>query len=218
MYQQYGFQAPRSGKAKTADEAVQIAADIGFPVVLKVVSPEILHKTDVGGVALDLKNDEQVRQAFQRIVTSARAAKPQAIIQGVEVQEMVTGGTEIIIGLLDDPQFGPAIMFGLGGVFTEILRDISFRPLPITRSDALQMIHETEGYKILQGYRGALPVSEEMLVDLLMNACRMGLDLAGQLESLDFNPIRRLARSAPGSGCQACDVPRAQAGFANGRA
>jgi 3-hydroxypropionyl-CoA synthetase (ADP-forming) len=189
MYQEYGFQFPRSTTARTADEAVKIATDIGFPVALKVLSPDILHKTDVGGVALGLQTDDEVRQAFERIGTSARAAKPQARIEGIEVQEMVTGGTEIIVGLLDDPQFGLAVMFGLGGVFTEILHDIRFRPLPITHADAMQMIHETQGDKLLQGYRGAPPVSEEMLAGLLMNACRMGLDLAGQLESLDFNPI-----------------------------
>jgi 3-hydroxypropionyl-CoA synthetase (ADP-forming) len=189
MYQKYGFQAPRSGTAKSPDEAVQIATNIGFPVALKLVSPDILHKTDVGGVALGLNSADEVRQAFSRVSAAAHVAKPQARIEGIQVQEMVPGGTEIIIGLLDDPQFGPAIMFGLGGVFTEILRDISFRPLPISRTDALQMIHETQGHELLQGYRGALPVSEEMLVGLLTNACRMGLDLAGQLESLDFNPI-----------------------------
>lgn len=189
MYQQYGFQSPRSGSAKTVEEAAQVASSIGFPVALKVISHDILHKTDVGGVALALQTVDEVRRAFGRITASARAAKPQARIDGVQIQEMVTGGAEIIIGLLDDPQFGPAIMFGLGGVFTEILRDISFRPLPISRSDAVQMIHETQGYRILQGYRGAAPVSEEMLAGLLLNASRMGMDLAGKLESLDFNPI-----------------------------
>lgn len=189
MYQEYGFQFPRSSTAKTADEAAQIAVDIGFPVALKVESPDILHKTDVGGVALGLTSAQEVRQAFDRILASSRSSRPEAKIEGVQVQEMISGGTEIIIGLLDDPQFGPAIMFGLGGVFTEILHDISFRPLPIKRADAQQMIRETQGHKILQGYRGGKPVSEEMLVGLLMNAGRMGMDLAGKVESLDFNPI-----------------------------
>jgi 3-hydroxypropionyl-CoA synthetase (ADP-forming) len=189
IYQQYGFQAPRGGLAETADEAVGIASEIGFPVALKVVSPDILHKTDVGGVALNLGSADEVRRAFERIMASLREAWPQAALQGVEVQEMVTGGTEIIIGLLDDPQFGPVIMFGLGGTFTEILQDVSFRVLPIERSDAAQMIREIQGYRVLQGYRGRPPVSEEMLVDLLMNANRLGGDLAGQLESVDFNPI-----------------------------
>jgi 3-hydroxypropionyl-CoA synthetase (ADP-forming) len=110
-------------------------------------------------------------------------------VEGVEVQEMVTRGTEIIIGLLDDPQFGLVIMFGLGGVFTELLQDVSFRVLPIERSDAVQMLRETKGYRMLQGYRGQPPVSEDMLVELLLSAGRMGMDYAGKLESVDFNPI-----------------------------
>jgi 3-hydroxypropionyl-CoA synthetase (ADP-forming) len=189
MYREYGFEVPRSGLATTADEAVKIASEIGFPVALKIASPDILHKTDVGGVVLDLESSEAVRQAFERIMASVHAAHPKANIEGIEIQEMVTGGAEIIIGLLDDPQFGPVIMFGLGGVFTEVIQDVSFRVLPIERADALQMMRETRGYPILQGYRGQPPVSEEMLVDLLMNANRMGMDLAGRLESIDFNPI-----------------------------
>jgi 3-hydroxypropionyl-CoA synthetase (ADP-forming) len=189
IYQRYGFQAARSGLAETADKAVGIASEIGFPVALKVVSPHILHKTDAGGVALNLGSADQVRRAFERIMAAIREAQPQAAIRGIEVQEMVAGGTEIIIGLLDDPQFGPVIMFGLGGVFTEVLQDVSFRVLPIASSDAAQMIREIQGYRVLQGYRGRSPVSEEMLVELLMNASRMGSDLAGQLESVDFNPI-----------------------------
>jgi 3-hydroxypropionyl-CoA synthetase (ADP-forming) len=189
MYQQYGFQTPRSALAKTADEAAGLASEIGFPVVLKIVSPEILHKTDIGGVLVGIKDAEEASQGFERIMASAKKAYPHAQIDGVEVQEMVAGGTEVIIGLLDDPQFGPIIMFGLGGVFTEVLKDVSFRVLPIERSDALEMIREVRGYQILKGYRGQPPVSEEMLADLLLNASRMGMEHAGKLESVDFNPI-----------------------------
>ncbi len=189
MYQAYGFEAPRSGLAPTADEAARLAAEIGLPVALKIVSPDILHKTDIGGVLLDVKTVEEVRQGFERMMAAARAAHPQATIEGMEVQEMVAEGTEIIIGLLDDPQFGPIIMFGLGGIFTEVLKDVSFRVLPIERADAQAMIRETRGYQILTGYRGQPPVSEEMLVDLLVNASRMGVEHAGKLESADFNPI-----------------------------
>ncbi len=189
MYRQYGFQSPRSILVTTIQEAVHAAKEIGFPVALKVASPDIVHKTDIGGVILNLSSVDQVRQAFDRIVSAARVAFPQARLEGVEVQEMVAGGTEIIIGLLDDAQFGPVIMFGLGGVFTEVLRDVSFRVLPIERDDASQMIREIQGYAVLQGYRGRQPVSEEMLIELLMNAARMGEDLAGRLQSADFNPI-----------------------------
>ncbi|GAB4530373.1 MAG: acetate--CoA ligase family protein [Anaerolineae bacterium] len=189
MYRDYGFEAPRSSVVTTASEAAKAASKIGFPVALKILSPDILHKMDVGGVMLNLDSSAAVRQAFERMMTTVRAARPQASIEGVEVQEMVTGGVEIIIGLLDDPQFGPVLMFGLGGVFTEILQDVSFRVLPIEQADASQMIREIQGYKILQGYRGQPPVSEEMLVDLLMRANHLGIDLAGRFESVDFNPI-----------------------------
>jgi 3-hydroxypropionyl-CoA synthetase (ADP-forming) len=189
MYRQYGFEAPRAGTAATADEAARLAGEIGFPVALKIASPDILHKTDIGGVLLGVRTPDEVRQGFDRIVSAARAAYPEARIEGVEVQEMVTRGVEIIIGLLDDPQFGPVIMCGLGGVLTEVLKDVSFRVLPIDRLDARQMLRELKGYSILQGYRGQPPVSEEMLVDLLLNASRMGMDHAGTLESVDLNPI-----------------------------
>ena len=189
MYQRYGFQAPRSGLAVTAEQAVALAGEIGYPVVLKIASPDILHKTDIGGVVLNVATDEEVRRSFERIMTAARAAYPTARLDGIEVQEMVTRGTEIIIGLLDDPQFGPVVMFGLGGVFTEVLKDVSFRVAPLERSDALDMIREIQGYPILQGYRGQPAVSEEMLADLLLNAGRMAIDLSGQLHSADFNPI-----------------------------
>jgi len=189
MYREYGFEVPQSGLARTANEAATIATRLGFPVALKVASAQILHKTDVGGVELNLNSAGAVREAFERIVTAITAARPDATLDGVEVQEMVTRGTEVIIGLLDDPQFGPVVMFGLGGVFTEVLQDVSFRVLPIERADALEMIRETRGHQILQGYRGQPSVSEDMLVDLLLKASRMGMELAGRLESVDFNPI-----------------------------
>ncbi len=189
MYRQYGFLAPRSELATTADDAAAKAAAIGFPVVIKIASPDILHKTDVGGVALGLNSEAEVRAAFDRIVSAVRAKAPHARIDGVAVEEMVRGGAEVIIGLNNDAQFGPTILFGLGGVFTEIFQDVSFRVLPITRADAEEMIGEIRGRAILDGYRGQPPVSRAMLVNLLMNAARMGMDLAERLDSVDFNPI-----------------------------
>jgi 3-hydroxypropionyl-CoA synthetase (ADP-forming) len=189
MYEQYGFQSPRRRLARSAGEAVDAAVEIGFPAALKISSPDILHKTDIGGVALGLADAADVRSAFERMTASVRAARPDARIEGVEVQEMVRGGIEVIIGLLNDPQFGPVIMFGLGGVFTEVLKDVAFRVLPIQRADALQMIRETRGSVLLRGHRGQQAVSEEMLVRLLLNAGRMGMDLAGKLEAMDLNPI-----------------------------
>ena len=189
LHEKYGFTGPRSGVAASAVEAGKLAREIGFPVVLKVASPDIIHKTDVGGVALNLPSEKEVKAAFQRILRSIKSKCPEARVDGVTVEEMCVGGQEIIIGLLGDAQFGPSIMFGLGGTFVEVLEDVSFRVLPINERDARQMIAEIKGRKILDGYRGLPSVSREMLVDLLLKAGRMGVDLAPRLESVDFNPI-----------------------------
>jgi 3-hydroxypropionyl-CoA synthetase (ADP-forming) len=186
---EYGFIQPRNVLAGSEDAAVSLAAGIGFPVALKIESSVILHKTDIGGVELGLGSEEAVRAAYRRIVQAAAEHAPEATIDGVRVEEMVAGGFEIIIGLKRDPHFGPVIMFGLGGVFTELLEDVSFRVLPLTRDDAAEMIAETKGSRILQGYRGQIPVAPELLVDLLMLVARFGLDLGDSLESADFNPI-----------------------------
>lgn len=188
-YEDYGFIGPRSGIAATADEAASIAAQIGFPVALKIVSPDILHKTDVGGVELALNSEESVRAAFARIIDSVASKAPAARIEGVTVEEMIQEGVEIIIGLNSDPQFGPVVMFGLGGILTEVLDDVSFRVLPITEDDARSMIREIQGRPLLEGYRGQTRVSESLVVDLLMKANQMGLDLADRLESVDLNPV-----------------------------
>jgi len=189
MYRRYGFEPPRGGLAREAGEAARLAAVIGFPVALKVESPDILHKTDVGGVVLNLTSEGEVKKAFSRIMRSVREKAPGAQVRGISVQEMVRQGIELIIGLNYDPQFGPTIMLGLGGIFTEVLHDVSFRVLPITRGDAVDMLRDLRGRKILQGYRGQPPVSEEMVVDLLLKANHMGLDLADRLESVDLNPV-----------------------------
>ena len=189
MYREYGFVAPRSQLTTTAEEAAYAATLIGYPVVMKVVSPNIIHKTDVGGVITGVRNETEAMAAFARIMTAVKSAYPDAQIDGIVVEEMIQQGVEIIIGLNNDPQFGPTIMFGLGGVLTEILHDVSFRVLPITRKDAVAMIDEIAGKRILEGYRGQQPVSREMLVDLLVAAAHMGTDLGPELDSVDFNPI-----------------------------
>ncbi|MFH0916212.1 MAG: acetate--CoA ligase family protein [bacterium] len=185
----YGFVCPRAGLASTEDEAATQAAHIGYPVALKISSPDILHKTDVGGVELGLDSEQAVRFAYQRILGAVRDRAPGTHLEGVRVEEMVSGGFEIIIGLKRDAQFGPVIMFGLGGIFTELLDDVSFRVLPITPEDARQMVEELRGARILQGFRGQAPVSSDLLVDLLLRAARLGLDLGDRLESVDLNPV-----------------------------
>jgi 3-hydroxypropionyl-CoA synthetase (ADP-forming) len=189
MIEDYGFLRPRAAIASGSDHAADLASQIGFPVVLKIVSPDILHKTDVGGVILGCDSDQEVRSAYISIVQSVRGKAPQARIDGVSVEEQVAGGVEVVIGLNNDPQFGPVIMFGLGGIFIELMRDVSFRVLPITEADAQSMIQEIRGRPILDGYRGQPQVSTEMLVALLMQAGRLGMDLADRLDSVDLNPI-----------------------------
>ncbi len=187
--QDYGFNVPRGGIARSADEAAALAAQLGCPVAMKILSPDILHKTDVGGVELGLTGEAAVRAAFTRMMATVTAKAPAARIEGVTIEEMVSGGVEVIIGLTNDAQFGPAIMFGLGGIFAEILHDVSFRLLPLTERDAREMIAEIKGRPLLAGFRGQPPVSEALLVDLLMAAARLGEDLGGRLDAVDLNPV-----------------------------
>ncbi len=137
--------------ARTKEEAVALSAEIGFPVALKVVSPDVLHKTDAGGVKLNLENEKQVAEAFDGIIASVKKHQPEANIEGIAVQNMARPGTEVIIGMSKDPQFGPVLMFGLGGILVEVLKDVSFRIVPLTPRDAREMIKEIKGYPILEG-------------------------------------------------------------------
>ena len=189
MYRKYGFIAPRRGMATTADDAAALAVTLGFPVVLKIASPDVLHKTDIGGVELGCTSPAEVKAAYSRIVENVRRKMREARIEGVSVEEMVGVGVEVILGLTRDPQFGPVLMFGLGGIFTELLHDVSFRPLPVSPEDARGMLKEIQGRPLLEGYRGQPPVSEEMLVGLLVNLSRMGMDLGDRLEAVDLNPV-----------------------------
>jgi len=185
----FGFVLPRGGRAQDADEAAEIASRVGFPVVIKVASRDLLHKTDVGGVRLGLWTKREVRDAFRTMMGVVHRAAPGARVLGADVEEMVRGGAELFIGLQWNPQFGPVIAFGLGGIFTELLSDITFRLLPISAQDAAEMLTEVRARKVLEGYRGRDPLSREVLVDLLLRASRMGMSLADRLGSIDLNPI-----------------------------
>jgi len=187
--EQYHFIRPRISFAATCDQALDQAKQIGFPVVLKICSADILHKTDVGGVLVGLWSEGEVEKAYHLMMDKVSKLAPDARLEGVTVEEMIKGGVEIIIGLVRDKQFGLAILFGLGGIYTELLKDISFRLLPITKVDALSMIHDIKAGSLLRGYRGQKPVSEDMLINLLVNAGHLGLDMGNQLDSVDFNPI-----------------------------
>ncbi len=185
---EYGIPVTRVKVAKSEDEAVQFAREIGLPVVLKIVSPDVLHKSDVGGVKVNLKTEEEVRRAYNEIIESVRSRVPNARIVGVLIQEFAPSGVEVIIGLIRDPQFGPTVMFGLGGVFVEVFRDVSFRVAPLTERDAEEMISEIKGSKLLEGYRGAEPVDKRALVDALVRAGQIGVDHP-EVKEMDLNPV-----------------------------
>jgi cytochrome c553 len=155
----YGIPVPKEGVAKSAAEAAKLAADMGFPVVMKIVSPDILHKTEAGGVIVGLKSAEDAEKAYETILGNARKYKSDAKIEGVQVQQMLAGGTEVIVGSITDASFGKLVAFGLGGVLVEVLKDITFRLAPATKQDALSMLDGIQAHEILKGVRGGEPVN-----------------------------------------------------------
>lgn len=183
-----GIRTSGARAAQSADEAVALADELGYPVVLKVLSPDVAHKSDVGGVALDLRDAATVRQAFDAMMTSITSAAPSARIDGVSVQQQVPAGVEVIVGMTKDPQFGPVIMFGLGGILVEVLRDVAFRLVPLEPRDAREMIREIKGFAVLQGYRGAEPADLTALERLLLDVSRF-VDSHPEIEELDLNPV-----------------------------
>ena len=184
----YGLQAPPSEIAETAEKAVEIAADMGYPVVLKIASPDILHKTDVGGVKVGLQNPTDVRDAFDLITYRSQRYLPEARLWGCQVQKMVPSGLEILIGMNRDPQFGPLVTFGLGGIYVEALKDASFRIAPFSRDEAAQMLTEIRTKALLDGVRGEPPVDKETLIDALLRIGQLVLDFP-EIAELDINPF-----------------------------
>lgn len=189
IMKKFGIPFVKQVLTKTEEHAVLHAKKIGFPVVLKVSSPDILHKTDVGGVVLDIGNTEELQDAYRKMMKRVKKKKPRARIDGVLVQEMVPRDSrELIIGGRRDPQFGPVIMFGLGGVWVEALKDVSFRLIPISRKDAREMIREIRGHSILEGMRGQKPVDFKLLEDCLLRVSKM-LWKNKKIQELDINPL-----------------------------
>jgi len=182
----YGFRVPSFAFVTNQEDACKRASEIGFPLVAKVVSPEILHKANVNGVKVGIKSEEEVKQVFNDMYM--RLSK-QYSLKGILLEKMVPPGVELIIGLQNDQQFGPVIMVGLGGVYTEILNDVSFRVLPITKNDAIQMIEDLKAKQILNGFRGSEPIDKEMISDLLVNIGKLGVEMSPYYESVDFNPL-----------------------------
>lgn len=192
---EYGIPAPSFKIAMSSSSAAAFAGELGYPVVLKVVSPEIVHKTDVGGVIVGLSSSDAVESAYQRVLENVRIQRPDARISGVLVQKMAPESTEVIVGSVNDPQFGPTIVFGLGGVFVEILKDVSFRIAPLEERDAREMITEIRGHSILNGYRGFPAADQETIVHILLSASRLVTENP-QITQMDLNPIRVYARGA----------------------
>jgi acyl-CoA synthetase (NDP forming) len=174
--------------ARSKKEAVSISKKMGFPVVLKISSPDVIHKSDSGGVKLGLANATQVGKAYGEIILSIKKAFPKALIEGVSVQRMAPPGVEVIVGMSKDPQFGPVLMFGLGGILVEVLKDVSFRIVPVTERDAGEMIREIKGYPILEGYRGQKPASIPALEKLIVKVSQF-VENNPQIKELDLNPI-----------------------------
>lgn len=181
--------------ARSPDEAVQAAQQLGYPVVLKIVSPDILHKSDVGGVVLDLRGPQEVKDGFERLLANVKRNKPEARIEGVLVERMAEKSVEVIIGGLRDPQFGSVVMFGLGGIFVEVLKDVSFRVAPVTVDDAYEMIKEIKGYPILTGFRGQKPLDVDVLADAIVKVSNL-LDRYDEISQMDLNPIFVYERGA----------------------
>jgi acetate---CoA ligase (ADP-forming) subunit beta len=185
---EYGITVTEFKVAKTEKEAVAISEKSGFPVVLKVISPDIIHKSDVGGVMVNLKNKEEVKAAYWKILENAKVAKSDARIVGVLVEEMAKQATEVIIGAVKDPQFGPTLMFGLGGIFVELLKDVTFRVAPITAAEAAEMIVGVRAFPLLNGYRNSPPVDVKSIVNLLVNVSKLVMDHP-EIKELDLNPV-----------------------------
>jgi len=174
--------------ARSKKEAISISRETGFPVVLKISSPDVVHKSDSGGVKLGLTNAAQVGKAYSQIISSIKQAHPEARIDGVSVQTMAPPGVEVIVGMSKDPQFGPVLMFGLGGILVEVLKDVSFRIVPVTERDAREMIKEIKGYPVLQGYRGQKPASIPALEQLIVKVSQF-IENNPRIKELDLNPI-----------------------------
>ena len=184
----YGIPVTNFKLAKNEAEAVRFSEQIGYPVVLKIVSSDIIHKSDVGGVIVDLKTAKDVREAYKQILANVKKHKADAKITGMLVQEMAPSSTEVIVGAIKDPQFGPTVMFGLGGIFVEVLKDVTFRVAPITEEEACEMITEVRAYPLLKGYRNTPPADIDAIVKILLKTSRLVMEHQ-EIKELDLNPI-----------------------------
>ncbi len=189
IFSAYGLPVTKTQLTRSEDEAVAMAHEVGFPVVMKVVSPDIIHKSDAGGVKVNIKDEKSVREAYQTILANCKEYKADANVHGIAVQEMAPWGTEVIVGSVNDPTFGPTVMFGLGGVFVEVLKDVTFRVAPVNEAQVKRMLGEIRGAPILAGTRGEAPRDTEALANVLSSYATMILDLGDEISETDANPV-----------------------------
>jgi len=185
---EYGIPVTKFKVASNEKQAAEYADEIGYPVVLKIVSPDVIHKSDAGGVMVNLKTPSDVQNAYKKILENVKKYNANAKIVGVLVQEMAPQSTETIVGAIKDPQFGPTIMFGLGGIFVEVLKDVNFRIAPITAGDAKEMITQLKAYPLLKGFRNTPPADIDALVAILVSTSRLVMDNP-EIKELDLNPV-----------------------------
>lgn len=185
---EYNIQVTEFKVSKNEEEALKFAEEIGFPVVLKIVSPEIIHKSDVGGVVVNLKTRDDVKKAYKTILANVKKHQPNAKIIGVLVQEMAPPSMEVIVGAVKDEQFGPSVMFGLGGIFVEVLKDVAFRIAPVTKQEAEAMITEIKAYPVLLGYRNQPPRDTGAIAEIIANTSKLVTDHP-EIKELDLNPV-----------------------------
>ena len=192
---EYGITVPQFQLATNEKEAAKIAEEIGYPIVAKIVSPEIIHKSDAGGVKVGLKNAAEVQAAYKTIVGNAKKYNSKANILGVLVMEMAPAGTEVIVGAIKDPQFGATIMFGLGGIFVEVLKDVTFKIAPVSVDEAKEMITGLKAYALLTGYRNTPPADLDALAEILVKVSKLLTDYP-EIKELDLNPVMAYAKGA----------------------
>jgi acyl-CoA synthetase (NDP forming) len=202
VFEYCGIPTVSSRIALTLDEAKVAAEEIGFPVAIKIIAEQVSHKSDVGGVQLNLRSSQAVEEAFGEMMHNIQQAYPDAKIDGVLVQPMISGGRELILGGSQDPQFGPVVLVGLGGIFVEIFQESQVRVAPITKGTALEMIQDLRGYQILAGARGHKPVDIESVVETLLRLSQLLVDFP-EIKELDINPLHVFHE---GEGCRALDA------------
>ena len=188
LLEAYGIPLVKGGEAHTPQEAARLASSIGYPVAMKIISPQLLHKSDVGGIVLNLKSEAEVAAAYEQLFSSIHAKLPQAELQGVLIEQMAPRGQEVIVGLRRDPGFGPVVMFGLGGIYVELFKDVAFRVAPVSAEEALEMIHETRAGKLLTGFRGATPADLDAVVSCIQRLGQLALDFP-EIEEAEVNPL-----------------------------